>query len=209
MKQECDTRQKLLGAATALMWESSYGSVSVDDICTKAGVRKGSFYYFFPSKCDLTVAAIEDLWVQKQAYYDQSFSPLIPPMERLVNHCRMILESQQEKQQEFGKVCGCPYFTLGAEMSTQDEKIRLKIEHVINRFARYYEATLCELIQSGEMEATDPAAKSQELISFICGALLQAKISNSLTPLKNLSRGVFLLLGIPSRHSVPELQALC
>jgi TetR/AcrR family transcriptional repressor of nem operon len=45
-----------------MIWESSYGSVSVDDICTKAGVNKGSFYYAFKSKSDLAVAAFERHW---------------------------------------------------------------------------------------------------------------------------------------------------
>jgi TetR/AcrR family transcriptional repressor of nem operon len=196
MRQECDTRQKLLGAATKLMWENSYGSVSVDDICVRAGVRKGSFYYFFPSKCDLTVAAFEDLWQQKQHTYDQIFSPLVPPLERLVNHCQSILESQRQKFEEYGKVCGCPYFTLGAEMSTQEEKIRLKIEEMAARFRRYYESTLYELLQDGLIAPADPAVKAQEMLSFLMGALLQAKVSNSLVPLHNLSAGVFRLLGI-------------
>jgi TetR/AcrR family transcriptional repressor of nem operon len=45
-----DTRDRLLEAALLLIWEESLGAASVDAICEKAGVRKGSFYHFFKSR---------------------------------------------------------------------------------------------------------------------------------------------------------------
>ncbi|MCW2286501.1 AcrR family transcriptional regulator, partial [Rhodoblastus acidophilus] len=54
-----ETKRRLIAAALELIWRSSYGSVSVDDICKAADVRKGSFYHFFPSKADLAVAAMD------------------------------------------------------------------------------------------------------------------------------------------------------
>jgi len=39
--------------------EEGYGVVTIDDICQRAGVKKGSFYYFFESKSALAVAALE------------------------------------------------------------------------------------------------------------------------------------------------------
>ena len=49
----------MINAISELIWVGSYGSTSVDDICEKAAVKKGSFYYFFESKADLAIAAIE------------------------------------------------------------------------------------------------------------------------------------------------------
>ena len=57
-----DTREKLLGAALQLVWEEGVGSASVDEICAKAQVRKGSFYHFFKSKAELVMAALEAHW---------------------------------------------------------------------------------------------------------------------------------------------------
>ena len=56
MGRTSDAKEKLLHVAFDLIWQHSYGSVSVDDICERADVKKGSFYYFFPSKSDLAVA---------------------------------------------------------------------------------------------------------------------------------------------------------
>ena len=45
-----NTKQRLLDTAIELIWEQSYGAVSVDHICERAGAQKGSFYHFFQSK---------------------------------------------------------------------------------------------------------------------------------------------------------------
>ena len=85
MKRESDTKQKLLNTAVTLIWESSYGSISVDDICNRAGVNKGSFYYAFKSKSDLAAAAFEDHWNKKRGMMDEIFSSQVPPLSALKN----------------------------------------------------------------------------------------------------------------------------
>jgi TetR/AcrR family transcriptional repressor of nem operon len=54
-------RQKLLEAALALIREKGYASTTVDDLCTKARVAKGSFFHHFKDKEALAVAAA-DYW---------------------------------------------------------------------------------------------------------------------------------------------------
>ncbi len=57
MPRISDAKPRLMDAARTLIWENSYGSTSVDAICLKAGVRKGSFYHFFESKSALATEA--------------------------------------------------------------------------------------------------------------------------------------------------------
>src|SRR5450432_3750642 len=104
MKQETETRRKLLETALELIWESSYGAVSVDDICEKAGVNKGSFYYAFKSKSDLAVAAYERHWEGKRAYMDKIFSPQTPPLQRLDLWAQAIIDDQLARYKEYGKM---------------------------------------------------------------------------------------------------------
>ena len=107
MRREGDTKQKLLRTATQLMWENSYGSISVDDICERAGVNKGSFYYAFKTKSDLAVAACEEHASKKRPILDRIFSSQEPPLVRLANYCDQTVNDQLEKYQSFGKVLGC------------------------------------------------------------------------------------------------------
>src|SRR5271156_4170785 len=100
MRKTCETKDKLLRVGFDLIWDSSYGSVSVDDICKRAGINKGSFYHFFPSKSDLVVEAYEAHWRESRPALDRIFSPQVPPVERIQSFCRFIYEAQQEKAGE-------------------------------------------------------------------------------------------------------------
>lgn len=50
MGRVSDAKEKLMDAVLELIWTGSYGSTTIDQICDKAEVKKGSFYYFFESK---------------------------------------------------------------------------------------------------------------------------------------------------------------
>ncbi len=196
MKQDSETKQKLLTVAMNLIWESSYGSVSVDDICNKAGVNKGSFYYAFKSKSDLAVAAFERHWENKQPQLDQIFSPQFSPLERLDKYCQLIIKDQKEKYESFGKMLGCPFCSVGSELSTQDEKIRLKAEQMSRRMLKYVESLVRDLAAAGLIEVKDTAELSQEVLSYITGVLMQAKIENNVKHVERLQHGIMRLLGI-------------
>lgn len=190
MKLECDTKTKLLRVAIELIAESSYGSVSVDDICKKAEVKKGSFYHFFPSKADLTVAAMEADWQAGQPRLDRIFSSQTPPVERLTAYFESSCEKQASAQEKFGKICGCPMITLGAELSTQDEKIRQKTVEIVNRYLKYFESAVRDAVEEGVIAADQPRALAEELFAYFQGSMLQAKIRNDLKPLLAAKKGL-------------------
>ena len=179
-----------------MIWESSYGSVSVDDICTKAGVNKGSFYYAFKSKSDLAVAAFERHWEHKQPKLDKIFSAQVPPLERLDNYCQVIIQDQKAKYETFGKMLGCPFCSVGSELSTQDENIRLKAEQMSQRMLKYVESLVRDLAAAGLIEVKDTTELSQEILSYITGVLMQAKIENNVKHVERLQHGVMRLLGL-------------
>ncbi len=196
MKQESDTKRKLLETAMELIWESSYGSVSVDDICNKAGVNKGSFYYAFKSKSELAVAAFERHWENKRPLMDQIFSSQLTPLERLHKYCQVIIKDQTEKYHSFGKMLGCPFCSVGCELSTQDESIRLKVEQMTARMMKYLESLARDLAADGVIESKDNVELARELYFYITGVLMQAKIENSPKSLDRLEQGVLRLLNV-------------
>ena len=52
------TRHSLVEAASALWSERGYDAVAVSDICERAGVSKGTFFYYFPTKEHLLVELV-------------------------------------------------------------------------------------------------------------------------------------------------------
>src|SRR5437763_3281054 len=114
MGRVSDAKEKLMDAVQELIWTGSYGSTTIDDICERAGVKKGSFYYFFKSKADLAVAAIDEDWQRHRPELDALFSPTIPPLERLRRYCEYGYQFQVAICKQYGCVLGCPLFSVGA-----------------------------------------------------------------------------------------------
>jgi TetR/AcrR family transcriptional repressor of nem operon len=202
MSRGSDVRERLLEVASELIWESSYGAVSVDHICERAKIQKGSFYHLFPSKSDLAVAAIEAHWERNRADKDHAFSLQVPPLERLVNWCQVIRRNQHSRREKRGKVLGCPYSSIGSELSTLDEKIRLKCQEMSERTCRYVAAALRDAQSDGSLPGDQPESKARELYSYVMGTIMQAKIENDIAVLDRLESGIFRLLGVraPARR---------
>jgi len=198
MKKTCETKEKLLQVGFDLIWDSSYGSVSVDDICKRAGINKGSFYHFFPSKADLVVEAYEEHWNEKRPDMDRIFSSQFPPLERIHHWCQFMYEVQKEKAAKYGHVCGCPFASVGSEIATFDEKIRVKSEHLMNSSRKYVETALADAIREGSVTVKDPVAASLTLQSLLLGMLVEARVQNDLKVLENMESAILDFIGAKS-----------
>jgi TetR/AcrR family transcriptional repressor of nem operon len=193
----CDSKLRLLQTAHQLIWRQSYGSVGVDQICEQSRVKKGSFYHFFRSKSELTVAAYEFYWEQVRLVLDRIFSTQIPPMERLEAYFAHIRRNQTEHLEKNGRVLGCPFASLGSELSTQDEAIRLMAQQISARKRDYLESTLSDAMETGDLPMQDPKLLAQELHFFIVGLIQEAKISNDLAVLDRIESGAYRIIGAP------------
>lgn len=195
MGRTSDAKERLLAAALDLIWTTSYGSVSVDDICTKAGVKKGSFYHFFPSKADLALAAYEEHWRLKRPQFDAIFSPQFPPLERLSRWCDSVHQTQRGLFDKYGHVCGCPYANVGAELATQDDRLRCKSEELLNRGLRYLETAIGDAQRAGDVSITDVKSAAVSVGTCLMGLLFRAKVQNDPGVLRELEPSVMRLLG--------------
>ena len=166
-------------AVLNLMWEESYGAVTIDDICQKAEVKKGSFYYFFESKSDLAIAALEQLWnEQLKPQLDTQFSSSVEPLQRIVNYLEAMFAKQTECQKKSGRVLGCPLCSVGSEISTQDDKLSAKIRDICGRKRKYFESAVRDAVAAGAIEPCDPVEKVASLVGLIEGVMAQGRIMN-------------------------------
>jgi TetR/AcrR family transcriptional repressor of nem operon len=195
MGRTSDAREKLLSVAFDLIHENSYGSVSVDHICHRAKVNKGSFYYFFKTKTDLVVAAYEEHWRLKEPNYERIFSRRNPPLKRLLLWCDYVRKTQKQRHQKYHRVCGCPYTSVGGELATQDKKVRLETQDLIDRLVKYLSGAIADAIKDGSASAGGPETKARLVHAFVVGLLLRAKIYNDLKILRHLEAGLLALIG--------------
>lgn len=196
MGRVSDAKERLLEAVTALMWENSYASATVEAICVRAGVKKGSFYYFFESKSDLAIAALEALWQRTRPELDRMFASDIPPLERMLNYFHIVYAKQHQCCREREYALGCPYFNVGTEICTQDAKILGKIRVILDHYREYFESAVRDAKAQGIVDVPDPAATARCLFSLYEGALTQARIHNNPELLRDLPAGALQLLGV-------------
>jgi len=185
-----------MDAVLELIWTGSYGSTTIDDICDKAGVRKGSFYYYFDSKSDLALSAIEEQWKKVRAECDSIFSPTVEPLDRLRGYFDFGYNFQGKMQQKYGYVLGCPLFALGAEVCTQEHELQRKIQEILGYKLRYLETAIRDAHAAGLIDAPDPASKARMVHAYYEGLLTQARIQNDVEVLRESISGAFAILGV-------------
>ena len=208
MGRTSDADQRLMDAALALMWEESYGSVTIDDICTRADVKKGSFYYFYKSKAELAVAAIEKLWREQwKPMLDTCFSPSTEPLERLRNYFDTIHAKQVQAKAQYGKVLGCAIFTVGSEVSTQEVDVSATIRDILSRKQRYYQSAIRDAVAQGAIEPCDPVQQSLALFALLEGLISQARIMNDPEVLRQLPSMALGMLRVKSKSDSPVPEA--
>ncbi len=194
MREMNTTKQRLLNTAMNLIWERSYGSVSVDDICKSAKVLKGSFYHFFRSKSGLAAAAFDYNWEKSKADWENIFSSQTPPLERFSRYADYVCAGQEIKSKAVGRVLGCPFTTMGSELSTHDPLVRKKVHEVGVRTTGYFEQAVRDAQKAGLIPRVNPKVQAEELYCFFMGILVQARIENDLRVLKRLKTVFFRLL---------------
>ena len=184
-----------MDAAHALIWSYSYGAVTIEAICERARVKKGSFYYFFDSKADLAVAAINAWWDERRRLVGEIFRPEVPPLERISRYLEFVVARQLQVYAETGQVLGCPLFTLGSEISTQDEQLRLLVQEIMQTGARLFESAIRDAQAAGDIDGTNAPLKARQLWGFYEGTLTRARIENNPELLHNLCPDALALVG--------------
>jgi TetR/AcrR family transcriptional regulator, transcriptional repressor for nem operon len=195
-------KDRLTDAAMELMWQNSYSAASVDAICERAGAKKGSFYYFFKSKSELAAAALAADWKKKRVEMDSIFSPTVPPLERFDRYFDFVYERLAEVQKKCGSILGCPFMSVGSEVSTQDQIVREAIDRIMDRKLQFFVSAVRDASAQGLIVARDPEAKAKALFACYQGTVAQARIQNDLDLLRQFKQTARDVLGVKRAEAV-------
>ncbi len=174
MGRTSDARERLIQAAGQLFHTRSYEAVGVQELCEAAGVNKGSFYHFFPSKDDLAAAVIDAQWV---AVRDEILAPTladdVAPLARISRFFERLARDQRSARRDLGVTPGCPLANLSGELCTHEPKLRRKLARVFDGMRAALEATLRDAVAAGELpRGTDVSRRAEALVALTEGALL-------------------------------------
>ena len=82
-----ESKTKLLDAAVHVIRAKGYAATTIDDICHKAGVTKGSFFHHFKSKDELALAAASHWGTMTDGFFAAApYHKLQDPLQRLFGY---------------------------------------------------------------------------------------------------------------------------
>lgn len=172
-------KERLAEASLRLFFSQGYNGTGVKEIVDAAGVPKGSFYAYWPSKEAMGAAVVERYW----AGADERLAPLDeggPPEARVRRHFQAL--SDLVVDQRF--VNGCLLGNFSTEVAGSSEAIRSTLLHVFEGWASRLNAVLSEAAAAGALRAgVEPAQAAEFLINAWEGAVLKAKVERTRRPL--------------------------
>lgn len=101
------SRELLLEAATELIRTKGYSSTTVDELCEKAGVSKGTFFHNFSSKENLAVSAANHWSEVTSAFFlSAPYHKLEDPLDRFLGYIHFRKDILQGELAEFTCLVG-------------------------------------------------------------------------------------------------------
>ncbi len=183
----------LLEKGMELLWSKGYNATSVNDIVKLVGIPKGSFYFYFDSKEDFTVKAIEK-------YFSIMFTPAKEILQnKTVSPKQRLLDFHEYRvsvlKNEMDCKMGCMACNLGSEMAEHNEKIR----NAILTKEQLVLSLITEVIQEAQdYGEIDSAMAAGDIAAFIedagKGAMVSMKEMKSSYPIDNLMNMIRMLI---------------
>lgn len=176
-----DTKALLIRSGLEHLTEYGFTASGIDRVLKRAGVPKGSFYYYFSSKEAFgkeLIASYDTFFAKKLDTYllDESY----PPLERLE---RYVLDAQKTME-KYSFRRGCLIGNLGQEVDSLPEGYREILVDVFFGWQQRVEACL-HLAQERSQLSTNTDCKQLAEYFWIGweGAVSRAKLTKSVKPL--------------------------
>lgn len=177
------SKETLLQAGLDLVWSRGFNGTGVEAVLKEAKIPKGSFYNFFPSKEDFSLAVIDKFVAARS----EELSPILndvslPAIERVKKSFETVITAFEEN----GCYKGCLLGNLGQEMSDQSEKVRQRLEQSL----QLWEKRVSDVLIQAQSESSIPKhidvkMLAENMVASFQGAVLRSKIKKSSEPLRN------------------------
>lgn len=177
-----EVRNALLDAGIAAFFREGFTGASVGEIVKRAGVPKGSFYYYFDSKDAL---ACEAVGRYATCFDDGARAQLLEGNAHPLDRMRRYFAALADGFERDGFRTGCLLGILGLELADANTPVAARICSEMDRWARMLAGVIDAAKAAGEVLAVQPSlVLARVLISAWEGALLRMRLEKSAEPLR-------------------------
>lgn len=175
----------LLEKGMEILWACGYNATSVNDIVKAADVPKGSFYFYFESKEDFVVQALEKYFSLQYPEVEAILGDhSVSPKQRIINLYEFKI---QQLKEELDCKMGCMACNITNEMAEHSENIRKVIAEKGSLIRSQVTEVVKEAQRLGEIDSNIDA---KTLVEFIedagKGAMISMKERQSSEPIDNM-----------------------
>jgi TetR/AcrR family transcriptional regulator, transcriptional repressor for nem operon len=174
------TRDRIVAAAAALMFENGVAGTRTDDVQRAAGVSPSQIYHYFGDKSSLVKAVIA-------ASTEAVLSHHVPRLSRLdsfeaLEAWRDFIIDMQQQNQCAG---GCPIGSLASELADHDPQARVALADGFARWEAAIRDGLGAMQDRGELTAdADPGYLALATLTALQGGLLMTQTRRDTVALK-------------------------
>ena len=180
MDRPTDTREHILETAEALILGKGFSAVGLGPILTAAGVPKGSFYHWFPSKEAFGVALLERYFT---TYLDKLDVQFASDAGTGRAHVLAYFAEWMDRHRGGGCAQQCLAVKLAAEVADLSEPMRHELEVGTRRITARIATALEGAQRDGSLSGgPDPAHLAVTLYTLWIGASVLAKAQHSAQP---------------------------
>lgn len=188
-----DARDRLLATAARLVHERGYTAVSVADICEASGLKKGSFYHFFPSKHALVLATLERFAEYQEARMQAAAMGGVSARDQLTGMLTGLYHGFLVAQQAYGTAQGCALGNLAQEMAHRDPELREALGSIFLRWQARLALLLEHAQATGELAVHNAKGAAEAIIAYMQGTTLLAKVTDDPEVFLRLAHGAIAL----------------
>ena len=172
------TRERIVAAAAAAIFERGVARTSLDEVKAAAGVSSSQLYHYFADKQALVMAVIDH---QTDAILE-SQQPLLSHLDS-VAALRSWADALVAFQLQLDCQGGCPIGTIGAELAETDPAARAEVAQGFQRWESAIRAGLRAMHARGEL-TVDPDPLALATLAALQGGLLLTQIYRTADPLR-------------------------
>lgn len=173
-----DSAERIIQAATDLFLQSSFHQVGTAQICSAAGVNKGTLYHFFPTKVELLLAVLERYTSDVARQYEAAQSRPGTPAERLRSLFEVPKTNNEQRKQRKGHCSGCGIGNIVSELSSSEPAVRDKAQWALSTLTAVFEKPVAALLDERGYAHADTHHAATMLMGMFQGAQVMAKLNN-------------------------------
>ena len=180
------SKERILAAAKELFLACGYAVTTVDAICEKAELTKGSFYYFFDSKEDLGLAVLD--WSLRRSAQMLASGPhagIVDPVEKAF----AFLEHLEKCSPELWSG-GCLLGSFSLELADTNSRMQQVVASMFQALADDFAEKLQPIAdQCAGKQAPQASGFADTLLSIVEGSIILAKAHRDPTRIPKAIRG--------------------